>query len=51
MIAATVIIKAETEQCLKQIYQKNKIFKTLLKKKLETIILEIKGQLYISKIL
>ena len=51
MLAATVIIKNKMEQYLKKIYQKNKTSKVLLKKKLGFIILEIKGQLYISQLL
>ena len=42
-----VTIKNKIEQCLKKIYQKNKISKILLKKKSRLIILEIKKQLYI----
>ena len=42
IIIETIIIEAETEQYLKQIYQKNKISKTLLKEKPGTTISEIK---------
>ena len=49
MIIATVVIKVEIERHFKEICQKNKISKTLLKKKSETTILKIKGRLYILR--
>ena len=51
IIVTIIIIKSEIKQRLKKIYQKNKIFKILLKKKSGFIILEIKGRLYISQLL
>ena len=49
IVAVTIILKAEIEQCLKKICQKNKISKALLKKKPGTTISKIKRQLYIPK--
>ena len=43
IIVVTITIKSEMERYLKKTCQKNKISKTLLKKKSETTILEIKG--------
>ena len=48
ILAATVTIESKMEQRLKKICQKDRIFKILLKKKLEYIILEIKRRLYVS---
>ena len=48
MIVVIVTIEEKVKQHLKQICQKNKISKISLKKKLEIIILEIKGRLYVS---
>ena len=51
MLAATIIIESETEQRLKRTCQKNQIVRNFLKENNGKNISEIKGRLYVPKVL